>query len=73
MRPDDVHLTAPGNAPITGTVIFIRDLGGTIETFVEAAGKQIVAVSVPNARPHVAVGQSVGIALDPADCVVLKS
>ena len=73
VRPEDVHLTAAGNAPITGTVTFVRDLGGTIETFVEAGGKQIVAVSMPNARPDVAVGQSVGIKLNPDDCVVLKS
>jgi len=73
VRPEDVHLTAPGNAPVAGTVTFVRDLGGTIETFVEAGGKQIVAVSMPNARPEVSVGQSVGIRLDPADCVVLKS
>ena len=73
VRPEDVHLTAPGNAPISGTVTFVRDLGGTIETFVEAGGKQIVAVSMPNARPDVSVGQSVGVQLNPADCVVLKS
>ena len=73
VRPEDVRLTAPGNGAITGKVTFIRDLGGTIETFVEAGGKQIVAVSMPNARPEVAVGQEVGIGLDPADCVVLKS
>jgi putative spermidine/putrescine transport system ATP-binding protein len=73
VRPEDVHLTAPGNAPITGTVTFVRDLGGTIETFVAAGGKQVVAVSMPNARPDVTVGQSVGLQLNPADCVVLKS
>jgi putative spermidine/putrescine transport system ATP-binding protein len=69
VRPEDVHLTAPGNASIT----FVRDLGGTIETFVEAGGKQVVAVSMPNARPDVTVGQPVGLQLNPADCVVLKS
>ncbi|MDX3924188.1 MAG: ABC transporter ATP-binding protein [Shinella sp.] len=73
VRPEDVHLTAPGHGAITGTVTFVRDLGGTIETFVEAAGKQIVAVSTPNARPDVSVGQSVGIRLSPDVCVVLKS
>ena len=73
VRPEDVHLTAPGNGAISGTVTFVRDLGGTIETFVEAGGKQVVAVSMPNARPDVAVGQAVGIKLNPADCVVLKS
>ena len=73
VRPEDVHLTAPGNGAIDGTVTFVRDLGGTIETFVEAGGRQIVAVSMPNARPDVSVGQPVGIRLSPADCVVLKS
>ena len=73
VRPEDVRLTAPGNGAITGTVTFVRDLGGTVETFVEAGGKQIVAVSRPNARPDVSVGQAVGIQLNPADCVVLKS
>ena len=73
IRPEDVHLTAPGNGAITGTVTFVRDLGGTVETFVEAGGKQIVAVSMPNARPDVTVGQSVGVKLTPESCVVLKS
>ena len=73
IRPEDVHLTAPGNGAITGTVTFVRDLGGTVETFVEAGGKQIVAVSMPNARPDVTVGQSVGVKLAPESCVVLKS
>ena len=73
IRPEDVHLTAPGNGAITGTVTFVRDLGGTVETFVEAGGKQIVAVSMPNARPDVSVGQSVGVKLTPESCVVLKS
>lgn len=73
VRPEDVHLTAPGGGAINGKVTFIRDLGGTIETFVEAGGKQIVAVSMPNARPDVTVGQDVGIKLSPETCVVLKS
>ena len=73
IRPEDVHLTVPGNGAITGTVTFVRDLGGTVETFVEAGGKQIVAVSMPNARPDVTVGQSVGVKLTPESCVVLKS
>ena len=73
IRPEDVHLTVPGNGAITGTVTFVRDLGGTVETFVEAGGKQIVAVSMPNARPDVSVGQLVGVKLTPESCVVLKS
>ena len=71
VRPEDVQLTAPGHGAITGTVSFIRDLGGAIETFVEAGGQQIVAVSSPRSRPEVSVGQSVGIRLDPETSVVL--
>ncbi|RJG43130.1 ABC transporter ATP-binding protein [Mesorhizobium sp. DCY119] len=73
VRPEDVHLTAPGNGAIDGTVTFVRDLGGTIETFVEAGGKTIIAVATPRERPEVKVGQSVGIVLPPESCVVLKS
>jgi putative spermidine/putrescine transport system ATP-binding protein len=73
VRPEDVHLVAPGNDAIAGTVTFVRDIGGTIETFVEAGGKQIIAVSTPRQRPNVTVGQQVGITLNPDVCVVLKS
>jgi putative spermidine/putrescine transport system ATP-binding protein len=72
VRPEDVHLTAPGNGAIDGTVTFVRDLGGTIETFVEAGGKEIIAVSTPRERPEVVAGQIVGISLSPDVCVVLK-
>ncbi|MEK1924064.1 MAG: ABC transporter ATP-binding protein [Rhizobium giardinii] len=72
VRPEDVHLTAPGAGALTGKVTFVRDLGGTIETFVDIAGRQIVAVSTPRGRPDVTVGQEVGIALTPDVCVVLK-
>ncbi|RUM97061.1 ABC transporter ATP-binding protein [Pseudaminobacter arsenicus] len=72
IRPEDIHLTTPGNGAITGTVTFIRDLGGTVETFVEASGKTIVAVATPRERPNVTVGAQVGIVLPPESCVVLK-
>jgi putative spermidine/putrescine transport system ATP-binding protein len=72
VRPEDVHLTAPGAGALTGTVTFVRDLGGTIETFVEAGGVTLVAVATPRERPEVTVGQSVGIVLPPEACIVLK-
>ncbi|MGB3416697.1 MAG: ABC transporter ATP-binding protein [Mesorhizobium sp.] len=72
VRPEDIQLTAPGAGVLTGTVTFVRDLGGTIETFVEAGGTTLVAVATPRERPDVAVGQSVGIALPAESCVVLK-
>ncbi len=72
IRPEDLHLTAPKAGTLTGEVTFVRDLGGTIETFVEVGGQQLVAVSTPRERPDVSVGQKVGIALTDKDCVVLK-
>ena len=73
IRPEDVHLGAPGGSAITGEVSFVRDLGGTIETFVEVGGTSIIAVTTPRERHDVPVGAKVGITLPPASCVVLGS
>ncbi|PSJ52638.1 ABC transporter ATP-binding protein [Pseudaminobacter soli (ex Li et al. 2025)] len=72
VRPEDVRLTAPGDGAISGTVTFVRDLGGTIETFVEAGGRTIVAVATPRERPNVVAGSPVGIVLPAESCVVLE-
>jgi putative spermidine/putrescine transport system ATP-binding protein len=73
IRPEDVRLVAGGESPMTGTVTFVRDLGGTIETFVEAGGQQIVAVTTPRERTAFKAGDTVGIQLPVESCVVLKS
>jgi putative spermidine/putrescine transport system ATP-binding protein len=72
IRPEDVHLTAPGQGALTGRVTFLRDLGGTIETFVEVAGTTLTVVSSPRERPQVSSGDEVGLDLPPESCVVLK-
>ncbi|RTM09624.1 MAG: ABC transporter ATP-binding protein [Hyphomicrobiales bacterium] len=72
VRPEDVHLTAPGKGTFDGTVNFVRDLGGTIETFVEAGGMTITAVATPRERPDVQVGQTVGVLLPAECCAVVK-
>lgn len=71
VRPEDVRLGAPGAGAFDGTVTFVRDLGATIETFVEAGGETIVAVAAPRDKPDVKVGQTVGVVLSPDDCVML--
>ncbi|MBA3449016.1 MAG: ABC transporter ATP-binding protein [Pseudaminobacter sp.] len=73
IRPEDVQLAKPGPGAIEGKVTFVRDLGGTIETFVEAGGQTIIAVATPRERPNVAAGDHVGLILPPESCVVLKS
>ncbi len=72
IRPEDVRLTSPGDGAITGKVTFVRDLGGTIETFVEAGDKTIIAVATPRERPNVAAGSAVGVVLPAESCVVLE-
>ncbi|UJW74812.1 ABC transporter ATP-binding protein [Rhizobium sp. SL42] len=73
VRPEDIRLSAPGEGRLTGRVTFIRDLGGTIETFLDVAGTEVVAVSTPRERPVVSVGQDVGLVIDPETAVVLAS
>jgi len=71
VRPEDVELTAPSPDLPEATVTFVRDLGGAIEFFLDAAGTQVIAVTSPRARPEVTVGDRVGLRLDPARSVVL--
>ncbi len=72
VRPEDISVTAPGNGVFDGTVTFVRDLGGAIETFVDVGGETVTAVSTPRDRPHVTPGQTVGLAF-PADASVVVS
>lgn len=70
IRPEDVHLVAPGEGH-DGTVTFVRDLGGTIETFVDVGGSTIVAVTTPRDRTGIKAGDKVGVVFPPEACVVL--
>jgi putative spermidine/putrescine transport system ATP-binding protein len=71
IRPEDVRITAPAEDRPTGSVTFIRDLGGTVEYFIDVAGTEVIAVTTPHDRPAVSIGAAVGLVLDPAHCVVL--
>ncbi|HLS68729.1 MAG TPA: ABC transporter ATP-binding protein [Kiloniellales bacterium] len=73
IRPEDVRLVPPEEGILAGTVTFVRDLGSTIETFVEAGGHTLIAVTAPHRGAAFAVGDAVGIDLSPESCVVLKS
>jgi len=72
IRPEDVRLAAAGDGALIGTVTFVRDLGGTIETFVDVGGTSIVAVTTPRERTPFAAGDAVGVALPAESCVILK-
>ena len=78
VRPEDVHLVPPGQdttggEAMTGRVTFVRDLGASIETYVEAGGVQIVTVATARERPDFAPGAAVGLVIPAQRCVVLRS
>jgi putative spermidine/putrescine transport system ATP-binding protein len=71
VRPEDVQLVSTGQGQLTGSVTFVRDLGSTIEIFVEVNGIILTAVSSPRERIAVTVGEEVGLLLPPENCVIL--
>ena len=70
VRPEDVHLRPAGEGH-DGTVSFVRDLGGTVETFIDIAGTTIVATAAPRDRVEVQTGDRVSVVFPPEACVVL--
>jgi putative spermidine/putrescine transport system ATP-binding protein len=73
IRPEDVRLADPQGAAMTGRITFVRDLGGTIETFIDVGGTHLVAVTTPRDRGHYAAGDEIGVILPPESCVLLPS
>jgi putative spermidine/putrescine transport system ATP-binding protein len=73
IRPEDLRLGAPGSGTVDGIVTFVRDLGGTIETFVDVGGTTVVAVATPRERLDLAPGAAVGVSLPAQACVVVAS
>nr|WP_199899175.1 TOBE domain-containing protein [Sneathiella glossodoripedis] len=56
---------------LKGKVTFIRDLGSSVETFIDVEGTMIVAVTSPRERQDLSVGQNIGLQLPAEQCVVL--
>ncbi len=73
IRPEDVRLGPVAEGVVTGRVAFVRDLGATIETFVEVGGMTLTATASPRERQGLAVGDAVGVELPQEACVVLKA
>src|SRR5262249_34382646 len=73
VRPEDIAIPAPQSAPIRGRVTFVRDLGPTIEIFVDCQGTELVAAATRRDRHDVAIGTEVGVLIAADHCVVLRS
>jgi putative spermidine/putrescine transport system ATP-binding protein len=73
VRPEDIAIADPLSAPIRGRVTFVRDLGSTIEIFVDCAGTELVAAVTRRDRHDVATGSEIGVVIEADHCVVLQS
>ena len=76
VRPEDVHVYPESNEGpnrMSGTVTFLRDVGASVETFVQCGDVQIVAMATPKDRPDVSKGDNVKVELPAESCVVLKA
>ncbi|MAL38728.1 ABC transporter ATP-binding protein [Thalassospira sp.] len=75
VRPENIRLAKDdgANAPgiLTGTVSYIRDLGASIEFYLDVSGQQITAITTPSDRPDVTAGDRVSVSFPREACVVL--
>ena len=76
VRPEDI-IVLPGieeeDNRLHGTVTFIRDVGSSVEIYLNCNGVQIISQSTPKGRPEVKQGDKATAVLPADACVVLKS
>jgi putative spermidine/putrescine transport system ATP-binding protein len=75
VRPEEVHVLPASHAgpnQINGKVTFIRDVGASIETFVDCGDMTIISLATPKERPDLHVGDVVNVELPTESCVVVK-
>jgi len=76
VRPEEVHVLPgleKGDNRLHGSVSFVRDVGSSVEIYLDCNGLQIVSQSTPKGRPAVKQGDQATAVLPPAACVVLRS
>lgn len=76
VRPEDIIVlpgAEKGDNRLIGAVTFIRDVGSSVEIYIDCKGLQIISQSTPKGRPDVTVGDEATAVLPAASCIVLKS
>ena len=76
VRPEDVQVlpgAQEGDNRFRGTVSFVRDVGASVETYVDCDGVTIVSHAVPKDRPAVSQGDAATVELPREACVVLPA
>lgn len=71
IRPEDVVIEK--GAPFGAKVVFIRDLGASVEILLDLHGHEVVSVCTPKRRPDVAVGDTVAVNFYMGRTTVLES
>jgi putative spermidine/putrescine transport system ATP-binding protein len=76
VRPEDISVVAgapEGANHLPGRVTFVRDVGSSVEIYLDCNGFQIISQSTPKSRPAVRQGDAATAVLPPAACVVLTA
>ena len=76
IRPEDVHVlpASSGRAPnrLNGRVSFIRDVGASVELFMQCGEIEVISISTPKERPEARPGDEVMVELPAESCVVVR-
>ena len=74
-RPEEIFVHAKGSKTpenvFEGTVTFVRDIGMTIEIYVDCGGQQVVSIMTPKDFPEVEIGDQVLVEMPVSACSVL--
>jgi putative spermidine/putrescine transport system ATP-binding protein len=76
VRPEDISMVAgarEGENHLQGRVTFVRDVGSSVEIYLDCNGFQIISQSTPKSRPAVRQGDPATAVLPPSACVVLTA
>jgi putative spermidine/putrescine transport system ATP-binding protein len=76
IRPEDILVLAgaqEGENHLQGQVAFVRDVGSSVEIYLDCDGFQIISQSTPKNRPAVRQGDKGTAVLPPSACVVLTA
>jgi putative spermidine/putrescine transport system ATP-binding protein len=70
VRPEDVVVTVGESGPVNADIVFIREMGSTIEIHMGAGNERIIALAPPKSPCVFHVGSTVSLTLPPEACVV---
>ncbi len=70
IRPEDIVVTSQKSGPLEANIVFIREMGSTIEIHMDAGTERIIALAPPKSHCDLRVGEKVSLTLPPEACVV---